>query len=201
MALEQPIATSTIVSQAFRLLRIAGVSSFGDDSEQAQDAAEQYPLALRACLEHDADWGFASELAALPEAAPDAGEATDPDLPYSYVLPGDMVAIRRVGNGWVRWRRDRRFLRADAPGPLAVRYTVFIADEAQLPATFQFAVAARLAVLLAPRWLDDRGKRSDLEDAAGLALAAAARQSARQASPERWDGRSDTGDWADEATL
>ena len=199
MPLEQPIATSTIVSQACRFLELAGVSSFGDESEQAQDLAEQYPVALRACLEH-ADWGFASELVALPQAVPDSTEAVDPRLPYAFVIPGDLVAVREVIDRCVHWRRDRRFLRASVSGPLLVRYTVFVTDEEQLPALFREAVAAKLATLLSPRHVGDLSRRRKLDDDAALALARAARQDARQSSSERWDGRDETGDWASEAT-
>lgn len=204
MPLEQPIAASTIVSQACRFLELAPVSSFGDDSEQAQDLAEQYPVALRHCLEHD-DWSFASELVALPEAVLSGADIADPDLPHAYVVPGDCVAIRDVVDGSVRWRLDRRFLRADAAGPLAIRYTAFITDEDQLPASFRTAVAARLAVLLAPRHVSDLNRRARLEADAQLALTSCARKDARAASPLRWD-RAEAqgdwpGDWAAEATL
>jgi len=193
-----PIATSTIAAQAFRLMELSPISSFADDSAQAQAAAEQYPIALTMCLEA-ADWSFASVLAKLPEASLPSGAAIDDDLTFAYQLPGDCVVLREVVDPTVRWRRDRDLLRADAAGPLAIRYTGQTSNEAALPATFQTAVAFQLAALLAPIWTGTQSKVSRLEQAGSVALRQAMRIDARQASAARYDGRPMQGDWATEA--
>lgn len=194
----EPIAASTIAAQAFRFMELSPISSFADDSEQAQSAFEQYPLALNTCLEA-CDWSFASTFAALPPALPGPTVTVDPDLPHLFQLPEDVVVLREVGQGGTRWRRDRAGLRADEPGPLRVRYTGRITDEANLPAMFQTAVALRLAVLLGPRWLGTQSKMDSLRRDADVALKQAMRADARQASTVRYDGLPDQGDWVHEA--
>ena len=193
-----PIAVSTIAAQAFRLLELAPISSFDDDSEQAASAAEQYPVALEICLEA-ADWSFASTWARLPQIVLPDGAPTDPRLPYLFALPGDVLRLREVGDGHTRWRRDREGLWADASGPLFVRYTARLTVEAQMPAGFRDAVAHRLAVLLSARWLTTHSKRDMLARDAERALKLAMRTDARQASDARWDGLPDQPDWVAEA--
>jgi hypothetical protein len=194
----EPIATSTIVAQAFRLMELGPISSFADDTPQARDAAEQYPEAMRLCLEAS-DWSFASELAMLPEIADLPSSRVDPALPYTYALPGSCVRLLEVGNETVEWRRDKGVLRASVPGPLRIRFTEMVSDETRLPATFRIAVAYRLAAMLAPVWVGAQNKTDGLEEGAARAMAKAERMDARQASPQRYDGGADGGDWAVEA--
>lgn len=192
-----PVATSTIAAQAFRLMELAPISSFADDTDQARAAAEQYDVALETCLEA-CDWSFASVFAGLSElAALPSGAAADPDLVFSYGLPGDCLALREVGDGFTRWRRDRDLVRADQAGPLPVRYTARIEDEDRLPATFRQAVSWRLAAMLAPAWSGTAARVQQLEDGAAQSLRQAMRQDARQASSERYDGGPDQPDWVE----
>jgi hypothetical protein len=193
-----PIAASTIAGQAFRLMELSPISSFGDDSPQARDAAEQYPIALESCLSA-CDWSFASRLVFLPAVVPDAQVATDPTLPHLYALPGDCLVLREVGDKCTRFRLDMDGLRADHPPLLPLRYTARIETEARLPAAFQTAVAYALAVLLGPVHLGTQGKLEALERRAGGALDKATREDARTASDARYDGLADQGDWVAEA--
>lgn len=195
-----PIATSTIAAQAFRAMEAGPISSFGDDTPQARAAAEQYPVAMMICLEA-ADWSFASVYAALPEINLTAPAVVDPDLPYSYALPGDCLLIREVIDPAIRYRRDRDALRANAAGPLRLRYTTMIDDESKLPATFRSAVAFRLASLIAPQWLTVDTKLARLEARAETALKQAMAADRQQASWSRYDARPDQSDWAAEATA
>lgn len=191
-----PIATSTIASQAFRLMELRPISSFADDSDQARAAAEQYPIALKMCLEA-CDWEFASVSVDLPEAVLPAGNAPLSNMPFCYQKPADCVTLQEAGDKWTKWRLDRDLLRADYPGPMPIRYTGLITDETLLPATFQTAVAYRLAALLAPTWNGTASKGATLESGAGTALKSAMKNGARQASSERYDGRPDQPDWVD----
>lgn len=193
-------ATSVIVSQAFRYLKLAPVSSFSDDSDKARDADQLYPIALRACLER-ADWSFASIVAALPAAALGAAEIADDDLPYSYKLPGGFVAMRQVGNGTVRWRIDAgERLRADAAAPLSIRYTGLVDQEGKLPAAFQMAVAAQLAVYMAPVHSEATNHLDWLDRTLEAQMSAALRGDRIAASAQRYDGGDISGYWADEVT-
>ena len=195
-----PIATSTIVAQAWRFMELAPISSFDDDTEQARSAAEQYPNAPRECLAR-ADWSFASIVATLPEALRPATVADDPDLPYFYQRPAGLVQLLEVGTPDTVWRLDRDGLRASDPAPLRVRYTGEITNEAILPAAFQNAVSLRLALLLGPRWLGTQSKLRILEQQFDIELARAKKQDSRSASGRRYDNSLTSGDdWSQSAT-
>ena len=194
-----PIATATIIAQAFRYMEVTPPSSLDDDSQKARDAAEQYPNALQQCLEA-ADWSFASVIANLPSAEIPGTVATDLDLPYFYNLPGDLIRIQEVGDGLTAWRRDREGLRADVAAPLRLRYTGKITNEATLPATFRDAVSLTLACLVAPIWLTTDSKLQRIDALRERAMSKAMRHDARSASDARYDGLPHQGDWASEAT-
>lgn len=194
-----PIATSTIVAQAFRLMEMSPISSFGDDSEQARAAAEQYPVALDILLEGN-DWAFASVLAHLPPVPtlPD-GVAADALLPGLYKLPGDCVKIREMTDKTVRWRLDEGYLRADQTGALTIRYTRRIVAEAAAPATFRTAVAYQLAALLSPRWPGKASLADRLEQGTQVYRGKALADDRYGASAVRYDGGPDQPDWVAEA--
>lgn len=195
-----PIATSTIVAQAWRFMELSPISSFDDDTEQARSAAEQYPNALRECLAR-ADWSFASIVASLAQATKPQNVADDPDLPYFYQPPSGLVRLLEVGTESTVWRLDRDGLRASDPAPLRIRYTGEITNEAILPAAFQAAVALRLALLLGPRWLGTQSKLRTLAQQFDLELAAAKKQDSRSASGQRYDNSLTSGDdWSLTAT-
>lgn len=193
------IAASTIVQQAFRFMEKTPPNSLDDDSEEANAATEQYDIALGHCLEQ-ADWSFASTFVNLPERTAPSPMAVDPDLPYFYALPGDLLVIREIGTGRTKFRRDREGLRADEAGPLRLRYTARIDVEASLPAQFQTAVAAQLAALLAPKFLTTASKIAEIKNDAAMYLKRAMRADARTASDARYDGLDDGDDWVAEAT-
>jgi hypothetical protein len=196
-----PIATSTIVAQAWRFMELSPISSFDDDTEQARSAAEQYPNALRECLAR-ADWSFASIVASLPEAIRPQTVAEDPDLPHFYQPPSGLVLLLEVGAPGTTWRLDRDGLRADTPAPLRIRYTGEITNESILPAAFQAAVALRLALLLGPRWLGTQSKLRILESQFDIELARAKKHDSRSASGQRYDNNTfaSSNDWSQDAT-
>jgi hypothetical protein len=189
------IANSGIAAQAFRLLEQSPISSFGDDSPQAADAAEQYPVALDTCLAH-CDWSFASRLADLPPAL---AATVDPDLPHAYARPSDLVTLRDVWPRCAAFRLDEDFLRADQAGPLRIRYTCRITDETRLPGAFRTAVAYELASLLAPKYTTSLSRGLNLHKASEDYLARARRDDRGGASGQRYDGRDREGDWVREA--
>ena len=198
MTAPSPIAASTIASQAFRFMELSAISSFGDDTPQAQAASEQYPIALKICLEQQ-DFSFARRLVTLPEASLPEGRAADPDLIHVYKLPGDCVKLRSVTDNTVSWRSDDEYLFADRAGGLPLRYTRLITNEAVLPGLFQTAVAYQLAILLMPTYVGSRTKRSEIKSDAAEALALVKQNDARTASEDRWDGGDSHVDWVAEA--
>jgi hypothetical protein len=192
-----PIATSGIAQQAFRLIEQSPISSFGDDSEQAQAATEAYPEALEMCLEH-ADWSFASTpltLVALTEAS------NDPELSFVFQRPADLLHVREFHPRAATWRLDADRIRADVPAPLWIRYTRRAEDESRMPAMFRTAVAYVMASLLAPRFTTSINRAAELADQGQVYLRRAARVDARNASGHRYDGLDRQGDWALMATA
>jgi hypothetical protein len=194
-------ATSTIVAQAFRFMEVSPIAGFGEDSDEARMTAEAYPDALRACLEHT-DWSFASRFETLPMAVMPVTGGDDPDLPWFFSLPEGLVRVHTLtdSTGAVAWRRDAEGIRSDTAGPLYIRYTRLVTNEAQLPANFKTAVALHLAGLLAPRFGLTASKLDRIEQMARNRLLTASAQDASQASAARYDDQPDTGDWATEAT-
>lgn len=191
-------ANSAIVAQTMRLIGRSPISSLGDESEEAEAAREQYPLAMQFCLEKT-DWSFASTRRILSTLESDT--VPDPDLPYLFGIPGDVVKIREVGDASVKWRIDRDGLRANVTAPLYVRYTGEITDETKTPAAFQAAVSLRLAVVLGARWSVTEARMQELKDELRNTLKEASREDARSASEGRYDGLAEQGDWATEARL
>jgi len=82
---------------------------------------------------------------------------------------------------------------------LRIRYTARLADQSAYPAEFRAAVAMTLALILAPTWLQTASKIDAIEARAARAIKQAMRNHARDASPARYDGGREEGDWASEA--
>ncbi|QPM89155.1 hypothetical protein [Pseudooceanicola algae] len=157
------IASSNIARQAFRFMELRPLQSFGENSDQARAAEEQYPNALDMVLEAY-DWSFARRLLKPAMVQPVATLAVDPDLPFAYDLPVDLLTIRKIyGAETGRWRLDERLLRTDFAGPL-VRGTVRKTNENQLPATVRTVIACQLAVLLSSQFVSSRTKRVEIDD-------------------------------------
>lgn len=194
-----PIATSTIVTQAFRFMELTPPSSLADNSEKANAANEQYEIALRSCLEQE-DFSFARRLVSLPSAELAEKDAVDVELPFTFSLPSDLVKFRSVQDKGRKWRIDGKLLRSNTGESFNLLYTRLITDEKNLPAMFQTAVSYQLAVLLAPRYVASRTKRADLVSDGANALRMAIQNDAVSASHARWDGQEDQGDWVYGAT-
>ncbi len=196
------IATSDIAAQAFIMAELSPLSSFADDTPQAQSANQFYQTAIEMRLEAY-DWTFASKLVRLAQVA-DLAEADleiDDALPYAFELPGDFLSLREIDPEPTLWQREGDFLRADSAGPLLLRYTRKITDESKLPPTFRASVAAQLALLFAPRWVKSNAKRQELQASLADLHDLARRNDRMAASSGRHDGRPRQGSWAEDATA
>ena len=194
-----PIANAGIVATAFDLVEQRPPSSLTDDSEEAALANRMWPRAIEGLLEVT-DWSFARGIRTLQEADAEASDiATDADLPHLYTIHPAILKGWRVLDWGVAWRRDGLFLRADLGGGLTVRATLRLTNESQTPQSFQLAVAARLAVLMAPSLSTSLSKRQQLISDAKGALEDALAADGRQGSEERYDGLEEQGDWVTEA--
>ena len=152
----------TVVNRALIRIGARTIASYGaDQSKEAQAArlvfAEEYLGILT-----DHPWAFATSY--VEPSAPTEGTTTVPvngDWQYSYALPADFVAVRRlvtagVGRGWdlapIRYRMGRSATAAvlftDDAAPV-IEYTS-LASIAGADALFRDALAWRLAAALAP---------------------------------------------------
>ncbi|WP_333828291.1 hypothetical protein [Pararhodobacter sp.] len=193
------ISSGNILRLAFSALELGAISSFGDDSDQAMEAADLYPVALNGILE-STDWSFASRVMALPPVDTIDGLVADPALPHVFALPNDVLALRSVGvTGQTRWRLDDTVLRADHGAPLPVRYTRRIENEGAIPSLVQDVIGLRLAQLMAPRWVGSPEKAARIDRRLENSLIMARRADARNASPESYTGEPVL-DWVAEAT-
>lgn len=189
-----PAAVADIAAKACRIMEVTPVSSLDDESQLARDLLAEFESARDRCLEAG-DWSFASVFVTLPEYVPEAPFAADPDLPYTFRLPGDCLRVQEVGTLSTRWRIDRDALRADEPAPLRLRYTARLTNEQAMSAEFREAVAHVLAAALAPTYVETLSKRQAIEQKAEALLKRAARNVARDASTARYDGAEDEPDW------
>lgn len=194
-----PIATSTIATQAFIYMELRPLSSYADDSQEAEAARVIYSEARDIVLS-SYDWAIARRVVSLPAYAGDDLVAED-DLPYAYRLPDGALVVRHVYTQNL-WRQDALYIRADEAAPLKLRYTARVDREKDLPAVLRTAIALQMATMLAARYVTNRGKRRDLIDQLDAALAEARRQDQHSASPMLFDtgqATSLSGDWVSEA--
>lgn len=201
------IASSAIAQQAFVELSLKPISSYGDDTPEAMEAAGALPRA-RAMVLGAYDWSYARKLVALPPLSEAAAAelATDPDLPFAFALPAETETLRGLRNTaqprcHLQWRREGQVIRADASAVSAL-ITRNMEREDVMPATVQYAIALQLAVLLAPRYLSTRTKVADLGDKLTTAINRARSDDAQSASHHRLDGlHPSTGDdWVAQVT-
>lgn len=199
----RPIANSGIAAQAVAFLELAPLSSVADDDPVAREAATALVLARRMCLEAE-DWSAVStrqRLIRLPDA-----ELYDERCDSAYQIPPDCLVVRSVSS-WsdeCDWRREGRALlvrhwRAQ-PAPIA-RYTADTDREDELPPHLQVAIALQLAVLMVDRNVTATNKKEALLAQLQDVMTKARRFCAREASPERYDGHRDAGDWVTGAIL
>lgn len=190
------LATSTIIAQAFRLLKLGRPSSLADDDERVATARDFYPQALDMVIEAN-DWSFASHITSLSETT-DAEAGADARLPFIYALPNDCLTVREIIGYSASWRRDGRFLRADIAENIDLRYTRKLTNESMLTSAARHIVALQLAIMMAPTWVETLSDRDRLSDMKVRALRDAARADAQTATPAHYrEGAG--GEWAAEA--
>jgi hypothetical protein len=202
-----PVAASAIAQQAFAELELRPLSSFGDDTPQATEAASALPRA-RAMVLGGYDWSFARALVNLPALTGSAMEAlaADPRLPFAFALPAELEVLRGLHNTaqplcTLAWRREGQTIRADAAAVSAL-ITRRLEREDLFPATVQHAMALQMAMLMAPRYLTTRSKVADLGQRLAEAVSRARSDDAMSASHHRRDGLSPSigDDWVARVT-
>jgi hypothetical protein len=198
------LASSPIIGQALRFLRLSPVARHDPASELLPALTEAFDLAIDDLLA-SADWSFASTVATL---APATIPAPDDALPMSAMLPGDLVVLRQVWPATLRWRIDGQVLRHDGPGAVTLRHTARVTRPEVLPAAFQTALALHIALQLAGRFSGSGADPEALAYAAQVTLKQAMRDDSRQAADARWGAGHDGGltygaddDWALEAVA
>ena len=197
------LAASPIIGQALRFLRLATIAMTDPGSDLLPALTDAFAQSADDLLA-SADWSFAGVLAILPSVNL---PVPDDSLPASAMLPGDLIVLRQLWPRGARWRIDGTTLHHDAPGPVTIRYTARVTRQEALPATFQTALALRIALRLAGRWAGSGAHPEDLELKAGDMVRQAMRDDARQASEARWANQAQGliidrhEDWATEVTA
>ena len=148
------MATETdIANMALDILKEAPITSFEEKRPIAGWLKRNFAATRDAELEK-AEWNFALRRAALPAAS------DRPAFGWSnaFILPSDCIRLIPLTECGISEGRpipheveDGRIL-TNAPGPLKIRYVCRNTDYARYPATFQMALAARLAMGMA-HWL------------------------------------------------
>jgi hypothetical protein len=190
--------TSNLAKIAFRALELRRPVTYQTTDEAVLALEDHYAHAITATLEA-ADWGFASRIAVL-EVETGVTEI-DPRLPNAFLLPSDCGVIREVVTEGVAWRRDWTWLRADTADDITIRYTLETTTEAVMPAQFLEAAALRLAILMAPSFLEVQSKAARIQDAFDAAIRRATRTDAQTASASSYGLGLGSSDWSGEATL
>ena len=183
-----------VVARAFPLLEALPPQSLEEETENARLArgavGDIIEDGLRAC-----DWSFASVTAVLVRQE---GISADPDLPYKFSRPDDMLRLIAVLDDSIQWQEARGVILADVNAGFPVRYTARLTDVSQAPADFRIALAYGLAARLAPRILGSARRAAALMDEAERKMRMAKQADARSASQRQHDGDGHQ-DWVAEA--
>lgn len=155
-----------ICNRALDILHEAPITSLDDDRPIGRWCKRNFATTRDALLE-ESEWNFALKRASL------AKDATDPAFgwDHAFTLPGDcirLVPLTEDGEGEGRpipHEIEAGKVLTDAASPLKVRYVYRNEDYDRYPATFQMALAARLAMQMA-HWIT--GKSSYVQIAEGM---------------------------------
>ncbi len=199
------LATSPVIGQALRFMRLAPVARHDPGSELLPALTEAFDTAiddlLAAC-----DWSFASTVIILQQSPLPPGVASDDRLTACVLLPDTLIRPRQLWPETARWRIDGQIMRHDAPGAVTLRYTARVTREEVLPATFRTALALHIALRLGGRFAGSGFDPQGIEDTALATLKQAMREDGLQASRATWSeaqggglAYGSEGDWALEA--
>ena len=138
-----------------------GITSFDDQSVEANLAGRQYAVSLDAVLA-DAEWAFAQQRKVLEKSA-------DPLVDNAFVLPADLIRLNRVFRDQ-RWREEDSNLRFFLEGGLlimpgdwcGIRYTRRDEDSKGYPPAFVEALAYHIAARMATPIARSRSLSTDL---------------------------------------
>ena len=152
----------SICNMALGFLGADLMISLGDGTTEANLCTTYYEPARDALLELR-DWSFARKIVRMVPSA------TPPDFGFTnyFVLPADLLTIRRVGTTQyfndisMPWERHSDQIAADA-AVIYCKYTRKVVDPLKFSELFSLALAARLATYMAMPLTQDRMKLQDM---------------------------------------
>lgn len=178
-----PRSAVDLCSAAMRRLGAGPITSFTDNTAEAEVAAELYPIVLDEVLT-SFYWSFARRQADLVQSV------TDPiaDFDYKYELPVDFLRAERLGDAktgghlWPYRLMDGRSLHTNAK-PAILTYTGAVAD-ASWPAYFEPVLLGRLAAEFCMPITEDERRAQLWDQRYERALARGRLMDSQQDTPE-----------------
>lgn len=150
-----------ISNMAIGLVGGTRITSFSDQSVEAEQCGLYYDVARRFCLE-SRDWTFAAVTQQLSkDVTPVSSE-----FAASYALPANCLVVRAVASDAKlqmaeEYQRQGNRIITDA-GVIYVKYTSDVTESAMFPSGFGIAVAHKLAEFLASTLTGDKNLKRTL---------------------------------------
>jgi len=173
----------SIVNRALRLLKVAPITTIGENSESGEWAAAVYEGARDALLQ-EYPWNFAMKREAL-SASP-----TAPAWGYSaaYPLPADCLRVLSIEGEpdelTEPWIVEAGSILTDAGAPLYIRYIEKVTNPGRFSPTFTEALVARIAAEGAYSFTGNVAREQLMNELYQVRLAIARRYDAQEGTPE-----------------
>jgi hypothetical protein len=137
------------------------IMSFDDDAVEAELCSQAYGPTRDWCLEQR-DWTFAATRAILgPLAAVPAFEYT-----AAFQLPTELLVVRQVSDGpdmrAIDYTKEQKTILANA-AELYIKYTVQVLNENLFSPSFTYALAHKIAAVIANPLTQDKAMKKEME--------------------------------------
>lgn len=179
------MATSevSIVNRALRLLKVAPITTIGENSEAGEWADAVY-VAARDALLAEYPWNFAMKRAALSASTTTPAWGYD----YAYPLPADCLRVLSIegepDQTTEPWVVEAGSILTDAIAPLYVRYIEQVTNVGRYSPAFTEALVARLAAEGAYSFTGNVAREQLINELYQARLAIAKRYDAQEGTPE-----------------
>lgn len=176
--------TIGICNMAIGLVGGSSITSFADETLEAEQCSLYYEPARKFCLE-SRDWTFAAETRQL------AADVTPISTEYShsFALPADCLVARVVASDAqlkqpLEYQRQSNRLIADS-ATMYIRYTKDVTSTSRFSPGFATAVAHKLAEFLSPTLSGDKTLKRTLMQESEFLLEGGGAVDGMQGSPKR----------------
>lgn len=173
-----------ICNLALGLVGGSPIMSFSDETTEAIQCSQFYDAAREFCLEHRA-WTFASGFRKLARAV----DVSPSEFAHSYPLPPDCLVVRAVSDSedmlsTITYQVEGSSIITDA-GDVYIRYTKNTEATSTFSASFQTALAHKLAEFISSSITGDKVLKRALMEEADNAIDAGGAIDGMQGSPKR----------------